>query len=155
MGLLTKKNKKSIEKITKVNYTFLSTNKKYCWNKFNPPENTLLKPNGINISIDPHMFNRKSVDVLEHVNDKWFLNLSGSTIPHEVSTLLQLGERFCLPTYLNKKLAIHEFVKDIESNLVFHNSKKQVLIRNIAIPQFHTFIKNTPPKHLFDLKLIH
>jgi len=30
MGLLTKKNRESIGKITKINYTFLSTNKKYC-----------------------------------------------------------------------------------------------------------------------------
>jgi len=36
---------------------------------------------------------------------------------------------------LNKKVAIHEFIKDIESNTVFHNSNKQTLIRNISIPQ--------------------
>jgi len=155
MGLLTKTNKESIGKITKINYTFLSNNKKYCWNKFNPPENTPVEPNDIDVSIEPHRFDRESVDVLESENDKWFLNLSGSTIPHEVSTLLQLGERFCLPTHLNKRLAVHEFIKDIESNLVFHNSKKQVLIRNIAIPQFHKFIKNTTPNHPIDAKLYH
>jgi len=62
---------------------------------------------------------------------------------------------FAYQRTLTKKLAIHEFIKDIESNVVFHNSKKQVLIRNIAIPQFHKFIKNTPPKHPIDSKLIH
>jgi len=45
MSLLTKKNKESMKKITKINYTFLSTNKKYCWNKFNSPVNTLVNPN--------------------------------------------------------------------------------------------------------------
>jgi len=43
----------------------------------------------------------------------------------------------------------------IESNLVYHNSKKQVLIHNIAIPQFYKFIKNTTPNHPIDVKLSH
>jgi len=44
----------------------------------------------------------------------------------EVSTLLQLGERFSLPIYhdRDKRLAIHEFIKDVESDLALKKSNQ-------------------------------
>jgi len=137
LGLITKNNKEFMEKITKINYSFLSTHKKYLWKKSYPADDIHENPNEINITIDPHNFGNKSINALEHTNKKWFLNLTDTTIPQEVSSLLQLGERFCLPSHLNKKSAIHEFIKDIESNSALHKSKNQTLIRNIVIPQFY------------------
>jgi len=46
----------------------------------------------------------------------------------------------------NKKHAIHEFIKDIESNMTAHKINNQFLIRNTAIPQFHKFLKNNLSK---------
>jgi len=56
---------------------------------------------------------------------------------------------------LNKKVAIHEFIKDLESNVVLHKSNKQTLIRNIAIPQLHKYLKNTPHMNPSDDRLTH
>jgi len=52
-------------------------------------------------------------------------------------------------------LAIHEFIKDIESNVALHKSNKQILIRNIAIPQLHKYLKSTPSINPSDDRLIH
>jgi len=137
-----------------INYTYHPSNNKFCLNKFNSPTNKPTSSNDINISIDPYKFH-ESNDWLHHTNNKWFVYLSQSVIPQEVSTLLQFGDRFCLPTYINEKHAIHEFIKDIESNNVLHNSNKGILIRNIAIPQLHKFLKNSPPINPTDAKLVH
>jgi len=84
------------------------------------------------------------------------MNLSNITIPQKVSTLLQFGDKFCLPMLSNKKHAIHEFIKDIESNMTAHKIKNQFLIRNItAIPQFHKFLKNNPSKNITNDSLLH
>jgi len=138
-----------------INYTYHPSNNKFCLNKFNSLSDKPTYSNDIKIAVDPHKFSHKSNDWLQHTNHKWFVNLSQSVISQEVSTLLQFGNRFCLPTYINKKYAIHEFIKDIESNNAFHNSNKQTLIRNIAIPQLYKFLKNTPPIKLSDVKLFH
>jgi len=155
MGLLTKMENESIKNSTSINYTYQGAKKKYCIDKFSSPISILPNPNDIKISINPHEFNNKSNVSLDHTNNKWFLNLSNSVIPKEVSTLLQFGERFSLPTHLNKKRAIHEFIKDIESNMALHKSNKQILIRNIAIPQLHKYIKSTPSVNPSDYRLIH
>jgi len=91
---------------------------------------------------------------LEQTNKKWFLNLSNTTIPSEVTILLQHGERFSLPTYQNKKQAIHEYIKDMKSNLALKNSSIQAMIRNIAIPQFHNFLKNSYSLNSTDSRLL-
>jgi len=44
----------------------------------------------------------------------------------------------------NKKTAIHEFIKDVESDLVLKNSEKQTFIRNMTIPLLYKFLKSTP-----------
>jgi len=83
------------------------------------------------------------------------MNLSNTTIPQEVSTLLQFGDRFCLPMLSNKKQAIHEFIKDIESNMTAHKINNQFLIRNTAIPQFHKFLKNKSPRNIINENLLY
>lgn len=42
------------------------------------------------IIIDPHTFKEKTQQSL-NINDKWFVNLSSTTVPNEVQILLQLG----------------------------------------------------------------
>jgi len=50
--------------------------------------NSHSNPSDINIVIDPKKFiNRPNLSV-EHTNKKWFLNLTNSVIPSEVSRLL-------------------------------------------------------------------
>jgi len=107
----------------------------------------------INIVIDPEKFTKKFNSPLEHTNKKWFLNLTNKMIPPKVTSLLQFGKRFCMPIHLNKKLAIHEFIKDVESNMLVRNSNKQTMIRNITIPHFYKFLKSSPTNNYVDLKL--
>jgi len=112
----------------------------------------------LGISVSPSIdrkFNSKEVNLLERTNGRWFVNLSNTTIPQEVSTLLQFGDSFCPPMPFNKKFAIHEFIKDIESNRATHKISNQFLIRNTSIPQFHKFLKNTPPKNIINENLLH
>jgi len=154
MGLLIKTKKESINNIPTIKYSYHSSKNKFNINKFSTPTNNPCNTESIDITIDPHRFRNKIQDSLDKTNRKWFINLSNSEIPNEVSALLQLGDKFCLPTYLDKKLAIHEFIKDIESNSFFHNINKQIWIRNITIPQLHKFLKNTPPINPLDTKLI-
>jgi len=111
--------------------------------------------NDINITIDPKKFSTKEGNFLEHTNNKWFINLSNTTIPQEISSLLQFGDRFCLPMLSNKKYAIHEFIKDIESNMTAHKINNRFLIRNTVIPQFHKFLKNNPSKNIINENLLH
>jgi len=150
MGLLTKTHMELINKIPRINYTFSHTNNNFRFNNnLMPLTNKQSLSDDFNILIDPHKFGVNLDDSLDHTNNKWFINLSNINIPQEVSTLLQLGEKFCLPIR-NKKQAIHEFIKDIESNMNLHN---QIMIRNIAIPQFHKFIKNNPSDSSLHKKL--
>jgi len=72
--------------------------------KFDLPSDTHMYAN--DITINPKKFSIKEKNFLEHTNSKWFINLSNTTIPQEVSTLLQFGDRFCLPMQSNKKFAI-------------------------------------------------
>jgi len=118
--------KELVNNITPVNYSYQSTNNKFYIDKFNANTKSAVDPNNIKIFIDPHTFNNKPIFSLDHTNKKWFLNLSNSVIPEEVSTLLQLGERFSLPMYHDgdKKLAIHEFIKNVESDLALRKSNQ-------------------------------
>jgi len=74
-------------------------------------------------------------------------------IPHEVSTLLQFDDRVCLST-LNKKDAIHEFIKDVENNAAFRKTNNQIIIGNTIIHQFYKFIKNNSNKNKIDINLM-
>lgn len=90
--------------------------------------------------IFPNHFQKNPFDPLNHTNNKWFINLTDMTIPTYVSNLLQLGNKFSLPIVNNKKLAIHEFIKDLEGNSKRSNIKNLTTIRNIIVPQFSRFL---------------
>lgn len=70
----------------------------------------------INNSIIANDFSQKVSNSLDQTNKKWFINLTDTDIPSNVSNLLQLRSNFSLPINNDKKLAIHEFIKNIESN---------------------------------------
>jgi len=135
------------DNINPINYTYKCTNNKFYVNKFSEITNNINNLDNIQISIDPHTFNDKPIFALDYTNNKWFLNLSNSVIPSKVFILLQLGESLSLPLYHdknNKKTAIHEFIKDVESDLTLKKSDKQTLIKNMTIPQLYKFLKYTP-----------
>jgi len=98
-------------------------------------------------NIDPLQFFDATADPLNTINDKWFINLSNSPIPSEVTKLLQLGNKFSLPIVSNKKIAIHETIKDIGSNIKSFHLENQTRIRNTIIPQFYKFLHLQTPKN--------
>jgi len=114
------------------------------------PKNPITSKNEtlVQTKIDPLQYMDVSSDPLTTINSKWFINLSNSFIPTEVSRLLQLGNNFSLPATLNKKIAIHETIKDIESNIKSFHLENQVKIRNTIIPQFHKFLHLKSPKNI-------
>jgi len=48
------------------------------------------------------------------MNNKWFVNMSN--IPPLIFNLLQLSNNFGLSPSIDKKFAVHEFIKDLENN---------------------------------------
>jgi len=94
----------------------------------------------IKTHIKPSNFSQYPNDPLKKTNHRWFINLFDSYIPTQVSNLLQLGDRFNLSSSLNTKVAIHEVVKDIESNIKDFHSDIQTRIRNTVIPHFHKLL---------------
>jgi len=98
-NLQTMNRKSAYKNITSINYTYQCTNNKFYVDKYSDTTMNRSNSDDIKISIDPHEFKDKPIFSLDHTNEKWFLNLSNSVIPKEVSTLLQLGDRFSLPMY--------------------------------------------------------
>ena len=58
-----------------------------------------------------------------------------------------LGKKFNLPITLNKKLAIHETIKDIECIKSKNLSKFVFKIRNTIIPRFHNVLHKNYKKN--------
>jgi len=108
----------------------------------------------VDIKIEPLNFLQVLGDPLNNINKRWFVNLSNSHIPSQVSNLLQFGEKFSLPAHYHKKQAIHEIIKDVESNIKSSHIVNQTRIRNIIIPQFHRFLHIKSPKNTINEKLI-
>jgi len=66
---------------------------------------------------------------------KWFVNLSGKTIPEEEILLLQLGEKFSLPVSIkDNSKTIVEFIKCIQKNLFKEVDIIGNAIRNQSVP---------------------
>lgn len=76
------------------------------------------------------------------INNKWFVNLSNTNIPLEVSKLLQLGGKFSLPDSTNKKLTIHKCIKDLENNIRRFNVLNPIAMRNSIIPELRRIAQN-------------
>jgi len=85
------------------------------------------------VSISPMNFKLESP--LEVIHEKWFVNLSKKKIPDEVRLLLQLGERFSLPSNKNDNEGmVVDFIKCIEKNLFKEVDAIGNSIRNQSIP---------------------
>lgn len=64
------------------------------------------------------------------------MNLTNIDIPKDVSNLLQMRKNVCLPINFNKKLAIYEHIKDLESNINIRDTIYLNLLRNLIIQFF-------------------
>lgn len=76
-----------------------------------------------------------------YTNEGWFINLTNTIIPKEISGLLQLGESFSLPDSFDRKNSIMEFIKDIETYTKIHKFECQLRIRNMVIPELHNILR--------------
>jgi len=106
------------------------------------------------VNIDPNEYTHSVRSPLEHTNEKWFINLTNVAIPTQVSNLLQLGSNFSLPIDNQKKIAIHEFIKDIEIHNRYINDTEKVKIRNTIIPFFNRLINKKESVNNLDKRLI-
>jgi len=106
------------------------------------------------VNVDPKKYVNQITNPLNHTNDNWFINLTDTTIPPKVSVLLQLGGNFCLPTNNRKKMAIHKFIKDLESYNRYFNESERTKIRNTVIPFFHRFIHNKVSSNVTEKTLL-
>jgi len=105
------------KKIKPIRYFYVHTNsdsnndrKKYVFPEHKPDSKKIIA----SVNIEPKKFVNYTSNSLEITNNNWFINLTNTPIPSSVSTLLQLGGNFCLPIDNSKKIAIHEFIKDLE-----------------------------------------
>jgi len=126
--LTFKKNEEIKKTIKPIKYFYNSNNRNELRISLNNDNNTFDE-----INISPNNFNASSS--LNVLHDKWFVNLSNKTIPHEVKILLQLGERFGLPleTKNNEKMVV-EFIKYIENNLFREVDSISSEVRSQSIP---------------------
>jgi len=148
--------REKIEKIKPISFTYLlNDNENHKVIKFSEtPPVTSPGESTLNINIHPSDFPFNNKDSLSRNNHKWFMNLSNTEIPPQVSHLLQHGERFSLPISSNKKTIIHEFIKDIEGNTNRINVHNQTKIRNIATTQLNKFLHRKPQKHNIDNNIL-
>jgi len=106
------------------------------------------------VYVDPTKYVNQITNPLNHTNNNWFINLTDTIIPPKVSVLLQLGGNFCLPTDNCKKMAIHEFIKHLESYNRYFNESERTKIRNTVIPFFHRFIHNKVSSNVTEKTLL-
>jgi len=84
-GLLTRSDKVSTKGI---NYTFCTNKNKFFHNTSNLSNISQGSSNDINIVIDSNQLKNKSYDLLDHPNNKWFINLTNSSIPRSDCTTI-------------------------------------------------------------------
>jgi len=89
-----------------------------------------------------------------YLDDKWFINLSGVTIPKGVQQLLQLEDRFALPT-MNSNLhnTIIEIIKQTENNIINLKNICENDIRNHTISGINKLYYNDKPMNHIDALL--
>jgi len=74
--------------------------------------------NEFHVNLDPSKFdNLLPEQQLNIIKEKWIINLSSVDIPTEIQYLLQLGEKFSLPTESFRKHDFINFIKQLENNL--------------------------------------
>jgi len=105
------------------------------------------------IELNPHNHhNKNSNHFLNSINNKWFINLSHTNIPHKVQCLLQLGQNFSLPS-INTKNNIIQLIKNIENNIIKLQPDTQNEIRNRSIPMLYNLISKSFHKVPIDNKI--
>jgi len=89
-----------------------------------------------------------------YLDDKWFVNLSSVTIPKEVQQLLQLGDRFALPT-MNSNLhnTIIEIIKQTENNIINLKNICENDVRNRTIFGINKLYNSDKPMNHIDVLL--
>jgi len=93
-----------VKKIKPINYYVVTNNDNHKITKAFHNYPTLTNNEALsNIKIEPLDFLQNLGDPLNNTNKKWFINLSNSYIPSEVSNLLQFGDKFSILAYYNKK----------------------------------------------------
>jgi len=128
--LMLKKNDKVKKEIKPIKYFYSDNSQNELKISFNNNNNGKTI-NEINISPD----NFRLSSPLNTIHDKWFVNLSKKPIPEDVRMLLQLGEKFGLPsTKKNQEKIIVDFMKCIEKNLFKEVEVIGSAIRNQSIP---------------------
>jgi len=150
--LKSKKIKSEFLKVEQINYTwthsdFSSTNKHFSFNIASRGEHHSSASSEI-VSLHPGSF--KDLILAPSVTSlrkKWFLNLSGTSIPDNVQQLIQLGENFALPGYDRNKIK-SEFIKSIEANIQKFPIPTHDFIRKKSIPilkELSLFSTNNDP----------
>jgi len=110
--LLDYSTRTSIKKIKPIRYyctketDFKDNNYKFTLYGLNRDNNGSIKT-----LIHPTEFAARPNFQINNINNRWFINLTKHNIPEPIA-LLQLGQKFNLPMNLNKKVAVHEFIKD-------------------------------------------
>ena len=101
----------------------------------------------LTISLVPSSFlNNIPPPSLSSIRNKWFLNLSSTTVPTNIQCLLQLGENFSLPIN-NKRVVIFEFIKNIERNIKKFPCPLQLAVRNHSIPLLNNLLSLSPHRN--------
>lgn len=87
------------------------------------------------------------------INDKWFINLSTTTIPIHIQSLLQLGDNFSLPFSNINKLTT-EFIKNIENNLYKLPVEKIPVIRDRSTSHINRLPSISIPNDFINTNLV-
>jgi len=146
----------SLKKIKPIRYYCTKeTNSKNNNYKFTPFKLNHANNGSIKTLIHPSEFAEKPNFQINNINNSWFINLTKYNIPEPTIALLQLGEKFSLPMNLNKKVAVHEFIKDVEGKLfTSKNNNNNTKIRNLAIPQIQRYLDKPLKDNKMDKVLI-
>lgn len=126
-----------------------SANVKYSLNPIEPSHSS---PQ-LTVSLDPLSF-PSSVSPVWQLRDKWFINLSSHNIPHEVQTLLQLGEKFCLPI-VDKEITTINLLKNVECNIIRLPAQIRQTLRNRSFSIINKFHKSSIVRSPIDKQCLH
>jgi len=84
--------------------------------------------------------------------NNWLINLSSTTVPHDVQCVMQLENNFSLPID-NKEKTIIELIKNIERSTNKFDIDTQLTLRNIFIPTINNLLNFFVPNNPINQKL--
>lgn len=94
------------------------------------------------------------MSLINSVNDRWFINLSKSPIPHDIQSLLQLNEKFNLPFHHNSQRFAFNFIKNIEYNIQKLDLDTASNIRCLSVQTLNKLLSSPPTPSIIDSRLI-